>query len=522
MRTRDIEAACRRHSIPISRDLVSTLSKVFRGVAMPGVEVFLDTVKSLSFTINPRNKRTMEEKHYSIRKDSIDIKHLAGLGIVVNESITIKPGHVLVDSVMMIDILSAGYVIVSEKAGMYMGVVDVEIARSTASSSATAAPPPQPVKQAPQITFKSNKGCNNSTAAIIKQIIMPIVNCDIVVHNDYVGSPYPESKSDHDRFHIYLATTPSQVQNAVWKTPSTIYGLQPVYKEPLRFAAATDGYPIMDTSGYEIGSYRNNHLYIYPHLEYAGLSDQEKTIFRKILESAAILMTTKDINKTLQEQSRAAYIALCSARSKTAVAVALDEQKRLKADIASTQKTLMELIQRRREANIKIASFSDDDTELVKKLGQEYDKILAMPKIKSLICSESEIKILTEKLYCDHPKTGRRHEIGAFQIVLKPKEGKILWFNQDRRIKGSDKYPAMNAPHVYQDGHACLGNADQYIPELIAANEYAQAFMMGIAFIESVNIDDGIGKFIDLWPLAQEQQNETKSETTVAYAASSR
>jgi hypothetical protein len=61
----------------------------------------------------------------------------------------------------------------------------------------------------------------------------------------------------------------------------------------------------------------------------------------------------------------------------------------------------------------------------------------------------------------------------------------------------------MNAPHVYSDGHACLGNVEDLFPELIAKRDFASALQLAIVFIESVNVNDSAGKKIDHWPVAR-------------------
>ena len=60
----------------------------------------------------------------------------------------------------------------------------------------------------------------------------------------------------------------------------------------------------------------------------------------------------------------------------------------------------------------------------------------------------------------------------------------------------------MNAPHVDENGNACMGNTKDLFPTLIAKREFASVAELAIAFVESVNLDDNWGKFLDRWPIA--------------------
>ena len=74
----------------------------------------------------------------------------------------------------------------------------------------------------------------------------------------------------------------------------------------------------------------------------------------------------------------------------------------------------------------------------------------------------------------------------------------------------------MQAPHVFLEGHACLGNAQEVLPQLVANLDIDLAAAYAIQFIESVNTADAAGAAIGNWPLAKEQpvQQEKKDVAT--------
>jgi hypothetical protein len=136
------------------------------------------------------------------------------------------------------------------------------------------------------------------------------------------------------------------------------------------------------------------------------------------------------------------------------------------------------------------------------KYGQEYDKLLVIPKVRDVQVAPGVVKVFTDTLYCVDPRSGKRHEIGAFRIEIyrDGQNGGVRWFNLTRRI---DAYrDDMYAPHVFSDGKACLGNTQDIFPELIGNYEFAAAAMVAIQFVESVNVDDSAGKYVNRWPEA--------------------
>ena len=132
--------------------------------------------------------------------------------------------------------------------------------------------------------------------------------------------------------------------------------------------------------------------------------------------------------------------------------------------------------------------------------------------VTNIEVDDKKIKVFTDTLYCTDPRTDILHEIGEFRIEISfnGKEDCVRWFNLTRDINGN--MPDMQAPHVFKNGKACLGNAAEIFPELIANFEFAAVALVAIQFIESVNTDDSAGKHIDSWPIAKKYRRDIMEE----------
>jgi len=127
----------------------------------------------------------------------------------------------------------------------------------------------------------------------------------------------------------------------------------------------------------------------------------------------------------------------------------------------------------------------------------ECERIRALANVREVMLTKKKILVFTDTVYCTDPRNNLVHKIGRFRIEIPLFEGVIRWFNLERQVNG------FQAPHVKSTGNACLGNMKDLLPQLIGKREFAVATTMAIAFVESVNVNDGWGKHIDLWPVAE-------------------
>jgi hypothetical protein len=179
-------------------------------------------------------------------------------------------------------------------------------------------------------------------------------------------------------------------------------------------------------------------------------------------------------------------------------------------------------------AGEKVKMFRENDSE--EKFTQRYRKELELvnknSKVLNAAISENQLIIHTDMLYCENPQTHKVHEIGKFIIMFElslmtggDNEGLVKWINVTHKIKGfSNQF--MNAPHIFNDGHACLGSIAGTFSKLLNNHEIASAVDLAIQFVESVNPVDAAGSFIGNWPIVEtEKKNEETREETEAELA---
>jgi len=137
------------------------------------------------------------------------------------------------------------------------------------------------------------------------------------------------------------------------------------------------------------------------------------------------------------------------------------------------------------------------------KFGNEFDGLLRVPKVHRVVVVDYRVEVYTDTIYCRDPRTKILHELGKFRICVDVFGGDVKWFNLTRRINGHKKN--MHAPHVFDEGEACLGSAAETLAELLSNFEISATVMYAIQFLESVNVDDDSGRHVDRWPTAANQ-----------------
>lgn len=203
-------------------------------------------------------------------------------------------------------------------------------------------------------------------------------------------------------------------------------------------------------------------------------------------------------------RSRAAYVTECAKRFEKTVTGTKKAITDGYAAIAKLQDDLVKKIREVKGCERKLEQLETCKPAEAEKYGQEFDKLLQVPKVKRVEAKEGKVIVYTDVLFCADPRTGKRHEIGAFRIELSVDSGMPRWFNLTRKVRG---YRANQmAPHIWEDGTACLGNTAEVFPELMGSYEFAAAAMVAIQFVESVNTDDAAGKNVSNWPEAPAEE----------------
>ncbi len=272
------------------------------------------------------------------------------------------------------------------------------------------------------------------------------------------------------------------------------------------------GVLITDEDYNQVGKMVDNTIYVhYPllkrevRLKWGGKGPEE--LFRRILQEAVFLRTATEDEKAARARliaqgrrsySRERYVEVCKHRLDKVVQQDKETIERNPDKVRGHQRGIIKLLREAREAARRLERTEADQAQAAVQYAQEFDKLFEVQKIRDVRAIDGTINVFTEVLYCIDPRSKRCHEIGAFRIELNL-DGDVRWFNLTRKVDGLKT--KMNAPHVWSNGNACLGNMDEVIPQLIADYELAALAMICIQFIENVNTDDVAGAYIDRWPV---------------------
>lgn len=327
---------------------------------------------------------------------------------------------------------------------------------------------------------------------------------DVVLHVPHQKTVAPASDG---KFHIYIWSAPAG-QLTENRPPQKIWGIKTDCRDN-GFFFSGQGVNIVDTdTGWSVAELvGDNNLYVHYDLCHFG-REGELSIFRRLCEEVAVEMTASPEKKAYRRrqfeeaqraQSRDAYIKECSKRFEKTLEGTRSKIVETRKKIIDIQTSLVRAIREARGEERKLQQLEACRGGEQDAYGEEFDKLLAVPKVRRVDAREGKIVIHTDILFCVDPRTGKKHEIGAFCIELDTQRGAPRWTNLTRRVDGYKRN--QMAPHIWENGDACLGNTAEVFPELIGNYEYAAAAMIAIQFVESVNTDDPAGKHIDRWPI---------------------
>jgi len=354
--------------------------------------------------------------------------------------------------------------------------------------------PRLPVEGSPyQIWADRENDLTGPPVQILAQVLLPKVARDLHVHCGPQLNPAPED----GKFHVHFWAVSGEDRSSYGrKIPSALWGL-PI-NATHRFVAPTTvgGAAIISSAGgYVVAEMVGaNNLMVY--LDLARGSDWQCTILRELLRRTTLMMLTPEewqVRARLlfaEECSRALAGALAHT---TASAAEHKTRARSLAKLLASELRLGTVCERKMLAGLSLYEEA---------IGAEYESLLKIPKVKDVRVEGSNIIVMTETLNCRDDRTGNWHEIGAFRIALPIRDGKSPnWKNLTRTVSGYKS--GQNAPHIWADGTACLGNTQQLFPDLLEKGQFAIAAQLAIEFVETANTSDSAGKHINQWPVAR-------------------
>lgn len=342
---------------------------------------------------------------------------------------------------------------------------------------------------------------------IVKDVLLPAVQRNIKVSRSY-GSGRGDITCPPGSIGLHLG---EGIQQGGSVFPLVLgvrlkHRLMSVMQENSR----DDSISLSDDEGVVFAQIVGDHIYILPAIGHHCDDPQEQELFRKILERVVEERTLtpeariERLRRKMEENraaTRVSYMNLCRSRSEKAIADAQRTIASVERTVAEYEREIVAKVRQLRALQQQLPALQAALGTADEKYGREFDKLLAHPKVVEMEIQGNMLKVLTEVLYCTDPGTKLLHEIGAFRIEINTESGSVHWFNLTRRVHGMENN--MQAPHVFNRGHACLGNTSETFPTLIAAHEYAAVTAIAIQFVESVNTNDGAGRHIAKWPVAK-------------------
>jgi hypothetical protein len=143
------------------------------------------------------------------------------------------------------------------------------------------------------------------------------------------------------------------------------------------------------------------------------------------------------------------------------------------------------------------------------KAEKTYQDLMSIPKIMSVKIIDQYVHIYTKNIFVQNEKDHSIwHDIGTFHIVVGVYGTKyntsstVRIFNTKHQIHAFQEL--MQAPHVFDDGHLCHGNITGAMVDAYGRRDIYQMALIIIMFLESANLDDVAGGYLNRWPAVTE------------------
>lgn len=418
-----------------------------------------------------------------------------------------------------------GYLLDEEDASAYLRDIDAVIVNKNGTEydgvqKLTIRFPRQPDRDPREI--QRGHWCSSlpfqSFASMVERTLLPVLGMDIrvdLLHGERSG-PF-----DDNCFHLLVYS--SQENRPDIDVPRKLWGVRSLVNEHAAYPATGRGKVIIapDAPNYAVAEIIGDALYVHHNALRRGGDDQELQIFRHILEEAAFLLSATQEERAARQEAkrklerelaRTAYVEACRGRVHARVRAAEQTLRDIPRRIDEARQSLTAAIREQALARMEVERLRGKTEDMDMTYQTEFDKLVKHPKVVDVRMTDGKLMVYTDTLFCPDERTGKLHEIGSFRIELSVHDrdvddGTVRWFNLDRQVDACKS--KMQAPHIFRDGNACLGNAYETFAELFAGYEYALAVDYAIQFVENANTDDAAGRYVDKWPLAAEQLQQT-------------
>jgi len=119
----------------------------------------------------------------------------------------------------------------------------------------------------------------------------------------------------------------------------------------------------------------------------------------------------------------------------------------------------------------------------------------------------NNIMIHTNEITCKDDRTNLFHKLGKFEIKI-PYEcynecriAEFIRINVKGKRTRAFSNRNMNAPHIFENGKVCWGNARASVKTACLDSELYLLSLSIIEFLRTANIDDTAGGYIDSWKI---------------------
>lgn len=325
----------------------------------------------------------------------------------------------------------------------------------------------------------------------------PIVDRNVVVliSNDYKNCVAGMSINENDgNFYV--------VADAVSSLPASTSSLVRAKFYPEASEATSiirfEGLPVLDEDGKEIAAFGKNWLIIY----FLNSADVTATVGKAVLteklKKVFALFKAARATPVNDDAVRAKYCEACQGRLSLEIASIEETINKNKEKLDAARAALL-LYQTEFNTWARLKTLVESgSSQMTNRLSEEFNRIKSSNHVVSVDWRNGLLTVKTDMLYCYHDVTKRWHEIGCFDITIGPKLDGVRFYNRTRRINAFENQ--QNAPHVYADGHACLGNMEASLAQFIASFQWAVAVQACILFLQTANCNDNMGSSLSKFP----------------------
>ena len=324
-----------------------------------------------------------------------------------------------------------------------------------------------------------------------------VLQMDVAISEHRGRVSNPETGRD---FVVHLHSSPTPTVGPYWSPPAAAWGIRPNATDGGIFEISSHGLAIFTQEGDEIAAVDPHNLWIYPNLAKHS-KESDLTMFALICQAAVKTLLNGVVLAPPVGLYRAKYLEVCQARIET-TKKNHEEQARLhEANVKNLREQLIESVRQGEVARKLYDSIMKGTAGDSARYGAEFDAFCRFPNVERVLFQGEAFIIYTKLLFFTDPRTKKVHELGKMKIRIDQSDGEVRFTNMTRVVTGMN--PKMHHPHVFGDGHACWGNVESAVTQLISTFEYAALAQVLFSFLESVNVDDPAGTECANWPLAK-------------------